>query len=87
MAINTIEDLKDVAFRRWSTLDDIESKYLNEAGIAAKEAFRCIIWHLAFHDTLESLKSDNEFINLVNIPNKHPEFYSIIKKMNRALGL
>lgn len=87
MSINTIEDLKAIAYKRWNELDDIDHKYLNEAGLAAKEAFKCIIWHLAFHDTLESLTSDEEFINLVNIPDKNPEYYKIIRMMNRALNI
>lgn len=83
--IRNVEDLKGILLERWSKLDNIDSKYLSEAGVAAKEAYRAVIWHLAFHDDLASLKSDEEFMNLINISGKHPEYYRVLRMLNRAL--
>lgn len=83
--INNIDELNDVVYDRWTKLDEVESKYLSETGMAAKEAYRAIIWHLCFHNSLESLKGDEEFMDLVNIPGKHPEYYNIIRKLNNFL--
>lgn len=83
--INNLEDLKSVVLDRWSELNEINPTYLSDVGNAAKEAYRTIYWHLSFHDTLDTLSEDEEFLNLVSIPNKHPEFYKVIRVVNRAI--
>lgn len=83
--LTSISDLNEIMYRRWSTLDEVDSKYLNDAGIAAKEAYRAVIWHLAFHDSLDSLRSDEEFMNLINISGKDYEYYKILRMVYRAL--
>ena len=51
------------------------------------EAYRTIYWHCSFHDNLESLSSDEEFMNIINISDKHPEFYKVIRTVNRAIEM
>lgn len=83
--IMDILDLKDVVLERWTELEDIPHKYLSEAGIAARESYRAIVWYLSFYDSIEELKKDEELANLVNIPDKHPEYYKIIRMFNRRV--
>ena len=84
--IKTINDLNKVCYDRWSDLNSIDHNYLSDAGKAAMEAYKAAIWYFAFHDTMNSLSHDSEFMNLVNIEGKHPEYYRILRKINRAVS-
>ena len=85
--IKNIAVLLEVCSKKWSQLNDITPEYLSDAGKAAMEAYKTIYWHLSFHNSIESLVEDDEFKNLVDIPGKHPEFYKIVRKVNRAIDL
>lgn len=58
---------------------------MNDAGKSAKEAYTSFIWYACFHDTLESLRDDEDFSNLVNIEGKHPEYYRTLRLINRSI--
>ena len=83
--INTIDDLKKVVSDLWLKFDNIDSEYLSDAGKAAEEAYRNVSWYLCFHETMESLSEDEDFMNIVNISGKHPEYYKVIRRINRAI--
>lgn len=83
--INNIDDLMNVCIRRYNQLEDISPTYLNEAGLAAKEAYRNTLWYSGFYDTLEDLSTDADFKELVSIPDKHPEYYKVLRMINRAI--
>lgn len=83
--LKSIEELHGIVYEKWTKLDKVSCTYLSEAGVAAKEAYRAVIWHLAFHDNLASLSSDEEFKNLVCISGKHPEYYKVLRTINRAI--
>lgn len=85
MAIKNIEDLKKVVINKVNELEDINDDYLSEAGKAAREAYRAINWTLSFHDSFASLRECEEFTDLVSTPDKHPEYYKIIKSVNRIV--
>lgn len=81
----TLSDVVAILTERWSQLDDMKTEYLSEAGLAAKEAYRSMIWYSAFHHTLDSLSSDEDFQGLMEIPDKHPEYYRVLRGVNRAI--
>lgn len=83
--INSLEQLKDVVWKKWSELDIVPIDYLSDKGVAAKEAFRCTIWYLGFYDHITEIKEDDEFMNLINIPDKHPEYYNVLRKVYHAI--
>lgn len=83
--INTIEDLTSVVLEKYNQLDDISESYLSEAGLAAKEAYRNILWYVGFYDSLKELGEDEEFQGLVTISGQHPEYYKVLRMVNRAL--
>lgn len=81
----TLSDVVAVLTDRWSQLDDMKTEYLSDAGIAAKEAYRAIIWYTAFHHTLESLMTDSGLQDLLSIPSKHAEYYKVIRGTMRGI--
>lgn len=83
--IKSLEDLINVCRDRWLELADIKHDYLNDKGRGAMDAYRSILWHASFHSNLGSLKDDEDFINLVSIPGKDPEYYKILRMCNRAI--
>ena len=83
--INTIEDLNTIVSNKWIGLAEIDPDYLSDAGKAAKEAYQSIVWYTSFHDSLDSLVEDEAFANLVNIPDKHPEYYKVLHMINHVL--
>lgn len=83
--INNINDLKRVCSDKWNELEHISTEYLSASGLAAKEAYKTVLWHLCFHDSIDTLIEDEEFTNLINIPNKHPEFYNVMRRINRSI--
>lgn len=83
--IKNINDLKRVCSDKWNELKHISPEYLSDAGKAAKEAYETALWHLMFHDSIDSLVEDEEFQNLVNISGEHPEFYRVIRIINRSV--
>lgn len=83
--IKNIEDLKRVCSDKWNELERIIPEYLSDAGKAAKEAYKTALWHLMFHDSMDTLVEDEEFKNIVNIPGKHPEFYRVIRLVNLSV--
>jgi hypothetical protein len=83
--IKNIEELIRVCNDKWNELKNISPEYLNDAGKAALDAYKTIQWHLMFHGSMESLKDDEEFMNIINIPGKHPEFYKVIRRVYRAI--
>ncbi len=83
--IKNIEDLIRVCNDKWNELNNIIPEYLNDAGKAALDAYKTIQWHLMFHGSMESLKDDEEFMNIINISGKHPEFYKIVRQVNRVV--
>lgn len=82
---DTIEKLRDIIIQRNSALEDMPDGYLSEAGSAAREAYRAILWHMSFHGTLESLGEDENFVALQSIPDKHPEYYRIIRLISNYI--
>lgn len=85
MMIHTIDDLENAVSKKWIALAEISPEYLSDAGNAAKEAYQFVIWYISFHESIDTLVEDEEFANLVNIPDKHPEYYKVIRMINRAL--
>lgn len=83
--ITNLQELVSVLIKRWSQLDDMNPTYLSEAGQAAKEAYRNVIWYTNFYDTIQDLAEDKEFMNLVSMPNKHPEYYKVLRSVNRVI--
>lgn len=83
--IKNIEDLIRVCNDKCNELNTISPEYLSDAGKAALEAYKTIQWHLMFHSSMESLKYDEEFMNIINIQGKHPEFYKIVRRVNRVI--
>ena len=85
MKVKSIEDLKSVILDRWNQLNELTPDYLSDTGKAAKEAYRAVYWHCSFHDSIKTLSEDEDFMNLVNIPDKNPEFYKLIRRVYRAV--
>lgn len=84
--INNFKDLEKVCSNRYNELNKINEEYLNEAGKAAKESWKTVLWHLMFHDSFNSLIEDEEFSNLINKPDQHPEYYKIVRDVNRFIS-
>ena len=83
--INSFSSVKSLVLDRWSEMSNMSPGYLSDKGKAAMEAYRSIYWHMSFHDNFETLVTDEEFNNLINIPGKDPEFYRIIRMLNRKI--
>lgn len=81
----SLNELNYVVYGQWKQLDDINEEYLSEAGLAKKEALKAVIWHMAFCETLEDLYTNEEFMDLVNIGGKHPEFYKVLRTVIHSL--
>ena len=83
--IESFSDFYNVVNDKTSELMNIKPEYLSEAGQAALEAYKGVLWYLGFHETIKSLKEDESFMNLVSVPNKHPEYYRVLRTINRFL--
>lgn len=83
--IHTIEDLENAVSKKWIALAEISPEYLNDAGNAAKEVYQSVIWYISFHDSIDTLVGDKEFAGLINTPGKHPEYYRVLRMINRAI--
>lgn len=87
--IKDINDLKKVVSdnrQKFDNMDDnMDAEYLSNRGKTAEEAYKTVMWHLMFHDSIDSLVEDEEFKNLINISGKHPEYYRIIRMVNRSI--
>lgn len=84
--ITNVTELTEVVTKCWMELETIKPEYLSETGLAAKEAYRHVLWYLGFYDTIQDIKDDESFNDLINVSGKHPEYYKIIKKINRAIS-
>ena len=82
--IKNLEDLVNVLVKKIDQLSEVHD-YLSEAGLAAEEAYKNVCWYAGFHDTIESLSQDEDFKDLVNIPDKHPEYYRLLRIINRVI--
>lgn len=85
MKIHDIDTFVNVVRERWHELNEINPEYLSDAGKAAKLAYREVYWLCSFHENLESLRDSEEFQRLVSIPDNHPEYYRVLRKVNRAV--
>ena len=84
--MKNIKDLESILDKEIAKLMDISPAYLSEAGKAALEAYKAANWYCGFYDTLDGLWSnDQNFRDLVNVSGKHPEYYKVIKMINRAI--
>lgn len=85
MKIKTLRNLEDILDKEIGKLMEVAPAYLSDAGKAAGSAYRAVLWYCSFYDTLEELAEDEEFRALYSIPNKHPEYYNVIRKINRVI--
>ena len=83
--MKNVKDLESILDKEIAKLMDISPAYLNDAGKAALEAYKAANWYCGFYENLRGLLADENFMDLVNISGKHPEYYNVIKKINRAI--
>jgi len=86
--IKSIKDLHVILYERWSKLRELEAGgYLSEKGLAAMEAYKSAHWSTSFHDSLDTLRVDDEFIALIYKEKMHSEYYRILQVIFRAVGV
>lgn len=83
--IKDIQDLQKVVVNYEARLSVIEEEYLSDAGKAALEAYRAIHWYACFAERLTDLITNEDYLNLLEIDGKHPEYYRILRKVNKHI--
>lgn len=80
----TMSEFREIVSREFLKLHEVVD-YLNEAGIAKMEAFREVDQAAAFCNSLKDLYEWDYYKELCDIPNQHPEYYRVLRMINRRL--
>lgn len=83
--IKDIQDLKSVVSQKVAELSVIEEGYLSETGKAALEAYMAISWYVCFVERLADLITFEDYLNLLDIEDKHPEYYNVLRTVNKYI--
>lgn len=81
--IHELKLLECYIMDRLNQLENIESKYLNDAGKAAIKAYQSILWYIGENESLDALVADEEYLAALKNPyGNHEEYINVLTKIH-----